>query len=193
MWYRGKVIKYQDYQTLKVFYIDYGTTADIKRSCMYKLDSKFFELPAQAMNAELGGIEPPLDEAQSIQWSGYPTRRLLELACGSHLRSLVAVITYRRKDKVGIWLLDHKGQGINETLVHEGFAKFIDTDENLMNMLSSGDDTNKEFELLNRVTALNEDILNLDPNEEDPYKVRTILLRSWRLYEQLNTLIEDYK
>ena len=47
MWYRGKVIKYQDYQTLKVFYIDYGTTADIKRSCMYKLDSKFFELPAQ--------------------------------------------------------------------------------------------------------------------------------------------------
>jgi len=193
MWYRGKVIKYQDYQTLKVFYIDYGTTADIKRSCMYKLDSKFFELPAQAMNAELGGIEPPLDEAQSIQWSGYPTRRLLELACGSHLRSLVAVITYRRKDKVGIWLLDHKGQGINETLVHEGFAKFIDTDENLMNMLSSGEDTNKEFELLNRVTALNEDILNLDPNEEDPYKVRTILLRSWRLYEQLNTLIEDYK
>ena len=86
-----------------------------------------------------------------------------------------------------------KGQGINETLVHEGFAKFIDTDENLMNMLSSGEDTNKEFELLNRVTALNEDILNLDPNEEDPYKVRTILLRSWRLYEQLNTLFEDYK
>ena len=28
------------------------------------------------MNAELGGIEPPLDEAQSIQWSGYPTRYL---------------------------------------------------------------------------------------------------------------------
>ena len=57
-----------------------------------------------------------------------------------------------------------------------------------MNMLSSGEDTNKEFELLNRVITLNEDILNLDPNEEDPYKVRTILLRSWRLYEQLSTL-----
>ena len=162
----------------------------------------------------------------------------------SQAQKLLWNFYFRRKDKVGIWLLDHKvvvgnlivicsiwifnfnnstklnfdrvgcnwigyfkwkciiekltnptlkGQGINETLVHEGFAKFIDTDENLMNMLSSGEDTNKEFELLNRVTALNEDILNLDPNEEDPYKVRTILLRSWRLYEQLNTLIEDYK
>jgi len=192
MWYRGKIIKYQDYQTLKVFYIDYGTTADIKRSCMFKLDANFFELPAQAIYAELAGIEPTLDEAQSVHWSGYPTRRVLELASGSHLRSLVAVITSRRKDKVGIWLLDHKGQGINETLVHEGFAKFIDTDENLMNMLSSGEDTNKEYEFLNRVVSLNEDILNLEKNE-DPYKVRTILYRSWRLYEQLHSLIEDEK
>ena len=157
---------------------------------MYKLDAKFFELPAQAMIAELSGIEPPLDEAQSVHWSGYPTRRVLELTCESHLRSLVAVITNRKKDKMGIWLLDHRGQGINETLVHEGFAKFIDTDENLMNMLTSGEDTNKEFEFLDRVSTLNEDILNLESNE-DPYKVRTILYRSWRLYEQLNILISD--
>ena len=190
MWYRGKVLKYQDYQTLKVFYIDYGTFADVKRSCIYKLDAKFFELPAQAMTAELSGIEPPLDEAQSVHWSGYSTRRVLELTCESHLRSLVAVITNRKKDKMGIWLLDHKGQGINETLVHEGFAKFIDTDENLMNMLTSGEDTNKEFEFLDRVSTLNEDILKLELNE-DPYKVRTILYRSWRLYEQLNILIND--
>ena len=74
MWYRGIVQRLVDHQTLYVFYIDYGSHAEIKRHQMYLLDVKFFKFPAQAIAAELSAIEPVCDEAQNVNWSGYTTR-----------------------------------------------------------------------------------------------------------------------
>lgn len=50
---------------------------------------------------------------------------------------MVAVITYKKKDKLGIWLLDHAGRGINETLVEEKYAKYTETDEKLTQLVCS--------------------------------------------------------
>lgn len=74
MWYRGRVTRILDHATLRVFYVDYGTTASIKRSLMFPLHEKFWQFPAQAIEVELAGIEPPCDEFLTVKWSSQATR-----------------------------------------------------------------------------------------------------------------------
>ena len=76
MWYRARVKNFVNHTELRVFYIDYGTTrvvrCDEKRfrkkillslfyifrlHQMYPLDARFFNLPAQAIEVSLAGID----------------------------------------------------------------------------------------------------------------------------------------
>ena len=93
MWYRARVRNFVNHTELRVFYIDYGTTrvvrCDKKRefktefmfSClffrlhqMYPLDSRFFDLPAQAIEVSLAGIEPPCDDKDTVMWTKEATK-----------------------------------------------------------------------------------------------------------------------
>ena len=47
MWYRGRVMGVKDLTTLRVFYLDYGSVADVKRSSARLLASQFLYLPAR--------------------------------------------------------------------------------------------------------------------------------------------------
>ena len=58
MWYRGRVMGVKDLTTLRVFYLDYGSVADVKRSSARLLASQFRYLPAQALLTKLSGLLP---------------------------------------------------------------------------------------------------------------------------------------
>ena len=102
------------------------------------------------------------------------------------MTSLVAVITnvheHSKGNKYGIWLLDHEGRGINEVLVNEGFAKFIDTDENLNQIIDKVEDKPEEEKVMASVLTLHDEVM--DSEDSSSAKVHSILMRSYKLYEQ---------
>ena len=108
----------------------------------------------------------------------------MELVRGCHLSSLLAIITHRRGSKLGLWLMDHNDQGINETLVEEGFAKYVDDDENLNQLLSATSKKSEKKYNLSKVKTLDEEIISDSFN--DQFKVRSLVHRSSKFHEQLN-------
>ena len=110
MWYRGKVMGVKDLTTLKVFYMDYGSVADVKRTLARQLSPQFHYLPCQAILAKMSGLVPP----DGRKWSGTSTARLLKLTRDSHLAPLQAIIRGREGDKVAVLLIDKDGEGVNE-------------------------------------------------------------------------------
>ena len=41
---------------------------------MYPLDARFFNLPAQAIEVSLAGIEPPCDDKDTVMWTKEATK-----------------------------------------------------------------------------------------------------------------------
>ena len=91
MWYRARVRNFVNHTELRVFYIDYGTTRVVRwgnsarnpkflfdfvtrLDQMYLLDARFFQLPAQAIEVSLAGIEPPCDDKDTVMWSKEATK-----------------------------------------------------------------------------------------------------------------------
>ena len=109
-------------------------------------------------------------------------RRVVELTAGSHEMSLVAIVTVAAK-KPGLWILNHQDNGVNEILVEEGFAKFVEGEEIL------NTDTELDIvKIVDRTRALLEEVL-LEP--DNPTKIETLMVRSKSLYEQLLFLVEN--
>ena len=95
--------------------------------------------------------------------------------------SLVAIVTVAAK-KPGLWILNHQDNGVNEILVEEGFAKFVEGEEIL------NTDTEPDIvKIVDRTRALLEEVL-LEP--DNPTKIETLMVRSKSLYEQLLFLVE---
>ena len=111
MWYRGRVMGVKDLTTLRVFYLDYGSVADVKRSSARLLASQFLYLPAQALLTKLSGLLP----AGGKKWASASTGRLSQLTRNSHMMGLQAIIMGREGGKLAIWLIDKEGVGINQT------------------------------------------------------------------------------
>merc|ERR1712025_1529799 len=182
MWYRARVKNFVNHTELRVFYIDYGTTRVVRLHQMYPLDARFFNLPAQAIEVSLAGIEPRCDDKDTVMWTKEATKRVVELTAGSHEMSLVAIVTVAAK-KPGLWILNHQDNGVNEILVEEGFAKFVEGEEIL------NTDTELDIvKIVDRTRALLEEVL-LEP--DNPTKIETLMVRSKSLYEQLLFLVEN--
>ena len=90
MWYRWRVMGVKDLTTLRVFYLDYGSVADVKRSSARLLASQFLYLPAQALLTKLSWLLPAL--AGGRKWASASTGRLSQL---SHMMGLQAIIMGR--------------------------------------------------------------------------------------------------
>ena len=126
-------------KSLKLFYIDYGSTATQKLCHVRFLSKEFAELPGQAIKARLWGLQKP--EGKSV-WNQSVKTRLLELVEGEP-GSIVAKVMFgvgRRNIKVvgpeelvvdlGLTLvlvnimLGHRGTNVGATLVAEGLARW---------------------------------------------------------------------
>lgn len=149
----------------------------------------------------LAGIEPPCDDKDTVMWTKEATkywtnikryfdsnivvfsfRRVVELTAGSHEMSLVAIVTVAAK-KPGLWILNHQDNGVNEILVEEGFAKFVEGEE----ILSTSTEPDI-VKIVDRTRTLLEEVL---AEPDNPSKVETLMVRSKSLYEQLLFLIEN--
>jgi len=172
MWYRGKVIGVKDLTTLKVFYMDYGSVADVKKTLARQLSPQFHYLPGQAILAKMSGLVPP----NGRKWSGTSKARLLKLTRNSHLAPLQAIIRGREGDKVAVWLIDKDGEGINELMVDEGLAKYDQGDYTLQEALACEDKDSEEEKLSLEVDImkLHEIVMQLSGQEEE-----------WRVQEYL--------
>ena len=128
---------------LKLFYIDHGTTAEQKLKHVRFLPAEFGQLPGQALEAQLWGVE---QVGEGSRWPSAATRKFLKLVREAEEGSLVAIImegVTRRRSKVerntnllkihhGLSLrldridLGPKGTNIAKALVAEGLAKWED-------------------------------------------------------------------
>lgn len=185
MWYRARVRNLVNHTELRVFYIDYGTTRVVRLDQMYPLDARFFYLPAQAIEVSLAGIEPPCDDKDTVVWTKEATKRVVELTAGSHEKSLVSIVTAPTAKRPGLWIVNHQDNGVNEILVEEGFAKFVEGEEifNTDSELDIG-------KIVERTRVLLEEILEEPGNT---VKVETLMMRSKSLYEQLLSLVDENK
>ena len=125
--------------SLKLFYIDYGSTATQKLRHVRFLSKEFAELPGQAIMARLWGLQKP--EGKSV-WNQSVKTRLLELVEGEpgSIEAKVMFGVERRNIKVvgpqelvvdlGLTLvlknimLGHRGTNIGAALVAEGMARW---------------------------------------------------------------------
>jgi len=165
MWYRGKVIGVKDLITLKVFYLDYGSVADVKRSSARQLIPEFHKLPCQAILGKLWGLLP----VDGQKWSGSATKRILRLTKNSHQEPLQAIVRGKEEDKLSMWLIDKNGDGINELLVEEGFAKFDYSDSHLQEVLSGErTDWNAEIHQLDtEILEFHKEVVKLCGDEDE--------------------------
>lgn len=109
----------------------------------------------------------------------------MELTAGSHEKSLVAIVTVATAKKPGLWIVNHQDNGVNEILVEEGFANFVEGEE-LFNT-----DTEPDIgKIVERTRILLEEILEEPGNT---VKVETLMMRSKSLYEQLLSLVDENK
>ena len=108
----------------------------------------------------------------------------MELTAGSHEQSLVAMVTMLAK-RPGLWILNHQDNGVNEILVEEGFAKFVDGEE-----IFNTDTEPDIIKIVERTKGILEEII-VEPH--NPTKVETLMVRSKSLYEQLLNLVEEIK
>ena len=110
----------------------------------------------------------------------------MELTAGSHETSLVAIVTaVAAAKKPGLWIVNHQDNGVNEVLVEEGFAKFVEGEEIL------NTDTELDIgKIVERTRVLLDEILEEPGNT---VKVETLMMRSKSLFEQLFSLVDENK
>lgn len=192
MWYRGKVMGMKDLTTLKVFYIDYGSAADVKRNQARLLAPQFMNLPSQAMLAKLSGLLP----ADGKKWSGSSTKRMLRLTKDSHLAPLQAIIRGKERGKLAVWLVDNHGAGINELMVEEGFARYDERDSALQEALTAGNNSNVIAEITQLesvMLGLHKEVMRLCGSEQEEQDIRALLERATEQSKRLGIQEESLK
>lgn len=189
-WYRGQVqaVKEDKYQ---VFLFDYGDSLCVGEPYIWPLHTKFSLLPKQAIKAKLSGILPPraYEEASACSWPLSATRRMKQLTEDSHTSSLDILVIDRGEEVLGVWLLDHQGEGVNEILVKEGFAQAdVENDQLLQEFEREENKTEEEeWEEESKVLdKLHEDILSIDEKDATELDIELLSRRTARLEMKYN-------
>ncbi|GFU23978.1 tudor domain-containing protein 5 [Nephila pilipes] len=118
-WYRAKVLSVPTQDTVKVFYVDYGTIQVIPQTMLRYIRKDFVGLPTQAIKASLAYVYPLNNKNL---WSPRTNERILQLSQNIPLMAKVENI----KDGVlSVVLCDTNGDAdifINDILLNEGLA-----------------------------------------------------------------------
>merc|ERR1711974_67735 len=170
-WYRGQVqsVKEDKYE---VFLFDYGDTLCVGEPYIWPLHPRFSLLPKQAIKAKLSGILPPraYEEASAYSWPLSATMRMKQLTDDSHKCSLDILVIDRGEEVLGVWLLDHRGEGVNEILVKEGFAQAdVENDQLLQEFEREEENKTEEEEWEEEaklLDKLHKDILSIDEKDD---------------------------
>ncbi|KAH3753334.1 tudor and KH domain-containing protein-like [Dreissena polymorpha] len=118
-WYRARVMDVQ-VSELDVFYVDYGDSAYLDASKVKPLSAEYLELPLQAIECRLHGVEPTPGG-----WSDATFERFEQLTYCAKWKVIMAQLIAYEKDIASLVLYDtNKEQdvNINDELVKCGLA-----------------------------------------------------------------------
>ena len=121
LWHRAEILTTLDskQQTCKVYFIDYGTTADVGVRDIKYLKKDYSVLPAQAYRGCLDNIKPVRHK-----WSRDASYSMLAMVYDVLVYAKVTDINYETR-VVYMILVDTNGEedlNINNALVQKGFA-----------------------------------------------------------------------
>ncbi|XP_055949069.1 tudor domain-containing protein 5-like isoform X1 [Argiope bruennichi] len=123
-WYRIKVMSLETNESVKVFFVDYGTVDIISKTLLRYIREDFFNFPAQAMKASLAYVKSP--RGFNI-WSQKATERILELSLDESVRAKVEDI---EDDVLSVILYSKHNIYINGALLDENLAQSTSVDSN---------------------------------------------------------------
>lgn len=132
-WHRAIIIEIWDFESVDVFFIDYGTVSKVFLHHCRFLDKRFGKYKAQAIHAKCGGIKPKktikgvepfwTDEGRVV------FKRLCDATNSVPAPGVVAILMSKKKLKAKLILYDTvtndlpDGIIINDRLIRDGFAK----------------------------------------------------------------------
>lgn len=122
-WHRGEVKGIEVEKNLvDIYYVDYGDSDYVNLSDLRRLEPKFYELPLQAVEFRLDGIELP-DDVKS--WSEEAIIFFENVVYSSEIKSLELISTDNSK-KSSVRLYDYeKNVSIADLLVDKGYCRKI--------------------------------------------------------------------
>ncbi|XP_053692009.1 uncharacterized protein LOC128740491 [Sabethes cyaneus] len=123
LWHRARIVTEYAHNRVKVFYIDYGTVAELELKDIKYMAKCFATLPAQAMRASLAYVKPV-----NHKWTRDSSWSLLSLVYEKILYAYVVDVD-RASNVVDVVLIDTSGQQdcvINQQLFVKGHAIWED-------------------------------------------------------------------
>ncbi|GBO01523.1 Tudor domain-containing protein 5, partial [Araneus ventricosus] len=151
-WYRIKVMSLLSDDSVKVFFVDYGTMDIISKTLLRYIREDFISFPAQAMKASLAYVKPPRG---FNTWSRRATDRILELTLDECVKAKVEDIV---DDVLSVILYNQNDIYINGVLL----------DENLAQSTSVGGNYPEPVNLSDMASASNNPICDLPPAISSP-------------------------
>ncbi|CAL1285477.1 unnamed protein product [Larinioides sclopetarius] len=132
-WYRIKVMSLFLDDSVKVFFVDYGTMDIISKTLLRYIRADFISFPAQAMKASLAYVKPPRG---FNTWSRTATDRVLELTLDESVKAKVEDIV---DDVLSVILCNQNGIYINGVLLDENLAQSTSVNGNFPNPVEFSD------------------------------------------------------
>lgn len=123
LWHRAKLVSEFTHNKVKVFYIDYGTVAELELKDVKYMAKCFAKMPAQAMRASLAYIKPV-----NHRWTRDAAWSMLSLVYEKILYAYVVDID-RKENVIDIVLIDTSGAqdvNVNQQLFVKGHAIWED-------------------------------------------------------------------
>lgn len=122
VWYRGFAFSISDDDKIDIWLIDYGWKITAPKNAVYPLPENMVEFPGQCINVQLQYVIPP-----SGRYLGAAVKRFKELTLNRVLLFKVKTV----RDTMHRVLARDKETGIDigTTLVQEGFAMFVSTND----------------------------------------------------------------
>ncbi|XP_069947661.1 uncharacterized protein [Cherax quadricarinatus] len=116
--YRAIIISLEDLGTVKLFFVDYGTTHHCDYSCLRYVHKNFFTFPAQAIKAALNDVIPSQGRRT---WSQEGSQKFLKMVQNKEF--VAHIVSLKGSANMILWdTSNEKGINIGEVLIDEGFA-----------------------------------------------------------------------
>ncbi|XP_055542019.1 tudor domain-containing protein 5-like [Wyeomyia smithii] len=123
LWHRARIVSEYAHNHVKLFYIDYGTVAELELKDIKYMAKCFASLPAQAMRASLAYVKPV-----NHRWSRDASWSLLSLVYEKILYAYIVDVD-RKTNVVDVVLIDTSGPQdivVNQQLFVKGHAIWED-------------------------------------------------------------------
>ncbi|GBM28306.1 Tudor domain-containing protein 5 [Araneus ventricosus] len=129
LWYRIRIMSVTSPETVRVFYVDYGTIEVIPKTLLRYIREEFFDFPTQAIKASLAYVKPPLGDNA---WNPKAKSRILKLC--TDITVMAKIHDIEQDGLLSVVLCDTNGEEdvyINDVLLKEHLAcTYSESDSN---------------------------------------------------------------